>query len=84
MIEMVIAKFKKMVKEELQYFLNKPEEVNLKNIDGAVARCYGALTLTTGVLFDLERAELAAELGQHWDEIDRPAFYDILYKSWDL
>ena len=81
MIEMVNAKFKKMVKEETQYFLDHPEKVDLRNVDGAAARCYGALTLTTSVLFDLGQAELAAELGQHWDEIDRPALYDILYNT---
>lgn len=84
MTEMMIAKLKERIQEETQYFLDHPEKVDLRNIDGAVARCYGALTLTTSVLFDLGQAELAAELGQHWDEIDRPALYDILYKSWNL
>lgn len=84
MVEKLIEKFKKRVEEETQYFLDNPEKVDLKSIDGAVARCYGALCLVTEVLFDLGRSELATELGQHWDEVDRPALYDTLYKSWGL
>ena len=84
MVEKLIEKFKKRVEEETQYFLDNPEKVDLKSIDGAVARCYGALCLVTDVLFDLGQSELATELGQHWDEVDRPAFYDTLYKSWGL
>ena len=80
--EIMIAKFKKRVEREFQFFHDKPEEINLENIDGAIARCFGALCLVTDVLFDLGQTELATELGQHWDEVDRDAFYEILYKSW--
>ena len=82
--EIMIAKFKERVEREFQFFHDKPEEINLKNIEGAIARCYGALTLVTDVLFDLGQTELATELGQHWDEVDRPALYETLYKSWGL
>lgn len=84
MVEKLIEKFKKRVEEETQYFLDNPEKVDLKSIDGSVARCYGALCLVTDVLFDLGQTELATELGQRWDEVERPALYDILYKSWGL
>ena len=80
--EIMIAKFKERVEREFQFFHDKPEEINLENIDGAIARCFGALCLVTDVLFDLGQTELATELGQHWDEVDRDAFYEILYKSW--
>lgn len=82
MVEIMIEKLKKRIEEETQYFLDNPEKVDLTSIDGAVTRCYGVLTLVTSVLFDLGQAELATELGQHWDEVDRDAFYEILYKSW--
>lgn len=82
MAEIMIEKLKKRIEEETRYFLDNPEKVDLKSIDRAVTRCYGALTLVTSVLFDLGQAELATELGQHWDEVDRDAFYEILYKSW--
>lgn len=84
MTEIMIARLKATIKRELQYFLDRPEKVDLKSIDGAIARCFGALTLTTEVLYELGQKDLADSLGNHWDEIDRPAFYDILYKSWGL
>lgn len=84
MVEIMIEKLKKRIEEELQYFLDNPEKVDLKSIEGAVARCYGALTLVTSVLFDLGQTELATELGQLWEEVNRDAFYQILYKSWGL
>lgn len=82
--EIMIAKFKERVEREFQFFHDKPEEINLKNIEGAIARCFGALCLVTDVLFDLGQTELANVLGHQWDEIERPALYDILYKSWGL
>ena len=84
MAKIMVKKLKAMIEEEIRYFLDNPEKVDLKSIDGAVARCYGALTLVTDVLFDLGQTELATELGQHWEEVDRPAFYETLYKSWGL
>ena len=84
MAKIMVKKLKAMIEEEIRYFLDNPEKVDLKSIDGAVTRCYGALILVTDVLFDLEQAELATELGQHWEEVDRPAFYETLYKSWGL
>lgn len=84
MTEIMIARLKATIKRELQYFLDRPEKVDLKSIDGAIARCFGALTLTTEVLYELGQKDLADSLGNRWDEIDRPAFYDILYKSWGL
>ena len=84
MIEKLIEKFKKKVEEETRYFLNNPDKIDLKSIDKAATRCYGALCLVTEVLSDLGQSELATELGQHWDEVDRPALYDTLYKSWGL
>ena len=84
MANIMVEKLKKRIEEETRYFLDNPEKVDLKSIDGAVTRCYGALTLVTDVLFDLGQIELATELGQHWDEVDRPAFYETLYKSWGL
>ena len=80
--EIMIAKFKKRVEREFQFFLDNPEKVDLKSIDGAIARCFGALCLVTDVLFDLGQTVLANVLGHQWDEIERPALYDILYKSW--
>ena len=84
MAEIMVEKLKKRIEEETRYFLDNPEKVDLKSVDSAVARCYGALTLVTDVLFDLGQTELANVLGHQWDEIERPAFYDILYKSWGL
>ena len=84
MAKIMVEKLKKRIEEEIRYFLDNPEKVDLKSIDGAVARCYGALTLFTDVLFDLGQTELATEQGQHWDEVDRPALYETLYKSWGL
>jgi hypothetical protein len=81
-VEIMFAKLRERIQKELQYFLDNPEKVDAESITGAVARCYGALTLTTDVLFDLGQNELATELGQLWAETSRPAFYEILYKSW--
>lgn len=84
MTEIMIARLKATIKRELQYFLDRPEKVDLKSIDGAVSRCFGALALITEVLCELGQNELANTLGDHWENIDRPAFYNVLYKSWGL
>lgn len=84
MIEIMIARLKAEIERELRYFHYRPENVDLKSIDGAVTRCFGALTLATEVLCELGQDELANTLGDHWENVDRPAFYDILYKSWEL
>lgn len=83
MLEVMIKKLEETTERELRYFLDNPENVNLKSIDGAIARCFGALTLATDVLYELGYKDLGDSLGKIW-EATHHTFREILYKSWGL